>query len=73
MLFRSEDDDGNAASKPNGSAFITEQQAADLVALCDEIGVKHVKLKKHLKVNSFTELKASEYASVVAKVEAKRK
>ena len=68
-----EDDDGNAASKPNGSAFITEQQAADLVALCDEIGVEHVKLKKHLKVNSFTELKASEYASVVAKVEAKRK
>lgn len=67
-----EDDDGNGAAAPNKADRISEKQIADLIALCDEVGADQEKLKKYLKVGSFAELRISEYASVIAKVEAKR-
>lgn len=67
-----EDDDGNTASAPNKSDRISEQQIADLVALCEEVQADQAKLRRYLKIGSFAEIRTSEYQSVVAKVEAKR-
>lgn len=63
------EDDGKAA---DSSAFITEQQAADLAALVDEVGAALPQFLKYLKVERLTDLPAKKYRAAVAALENKR-
>lgn len=71
-----EDDDGNAAvaSKPQNGAteYITEQQAADLKALIDEVGETEDRFVKWARVQTLGKLPANAYSNAVKKLEAKR-
>lgn len=63
------DDDTDGADK---GGVITEEQAWDLEALRDEIGVDAAKFMKFLGVSTLAELPASKYAGAVAALEKKR-
>jgi hypothetical protein len=63
------DDDGQAG--PGG--FITEQQAADLAALIDEVGADRNRFVKYLGVATIEALPATKYTAAVKALEAKRK
>lgn len=70
-----EDDDGNSASrdrKPGKAALITENQAADLDALLEEVGGDKKAFMGYFKIASLRELPASEYGKAVAMANAKR-
>ena len=70
------DDDGNAAvSKSNGKAAdpaISEQQAADLQSLIEDVGADKAKFLKFIKANTLAEIRASSYSECVRQLEAKR-
>lgn len=73
-----EDDDGNAAAKAapkaNGNdPWITEHQAADLVALMDEVGADRERFLNHLRIDTLSRLPASRFADAVKALEMKRK
>ncbi len=63
------DDDGQAG--PGG--FITEQQAADLRALMEEVGSSEDRFVKYLRVESLAALPAAKFSAAVKALEAKRK
>jgi hypothetical protein len=63
------DDDGQAG--PGG--FVTEQQAADLAALIEEVGADRARFLKYLGVASVDALPAAKYTAAVKALEAKRK
>jgi hypothetical protein len=63
------DDDGQAG--PGG--FITEQQAADLRALMEEVGSSEDRFTKYLRVESLEALPAAKFPAAVKALESKRK
>lgn len=63
-----EDDDGNAASIPR----ITEQQAADLRALIEEVGANEANFLKYMKAGSIEQIQAAAYRDAVSALERKR-
>jgi hypothetical protein len=69
-LAAADDDDGKAT---HGGATITEDQAADLVALADDVGADRAKFCKYFKVESFSALPASRFQAAVDALNAKRK
>jgi hypothetical protein len=69
-LAAADDDDGKAS---HGGATITEDQAADLVALADDVGADRAKFCKYFKVESFSALPASRFQAAVDALNAKRK
>jgi len=64
-----QDDDARAAAD---APRITEAQVADLEALLDEVGADRAKFLAYLKVESLSEVKASEFSAVVKLLERKR-
>ena len=68
LAARDQDDDGQAA----GVATITTAQAADLLALADEVGLNVGKLLAWLKVERVEDLPAAHYQKAVAALESKR-
>lgn len=72
MIFNiptGDDDDGNAA----GSELITESEAADIKAVCDELKVNIPIFLKHLKIDSIETMPKSKMKNALAALEAKRK
>jgi hypothetical protein len=69
-LAAADDDDGKAS---HGGVTITEDQAADLVALADDVGADRAKFCKYFKVESFSALPASRFQAAVDALNAKRK
>lgn len=67
-----EDDDANAvvASTPE---FITEDQAANLEALIEEVGANRKNFLRYLKVDSLPKLQAQHYQAAVKALEEKRR
>jgi len=61
------DDDGQVAE------LITDQQAADLEALAEEVGADKARFLKFIKAPSFTDIPARAYATCVKQLEAKRR
>lgn len=68
LAARDQDDDGQAA----GVATITAKQAADLLALADEVGLDVARLMVWLKVERVEDLPAAHYQKAVAALESKR-
>lgn len=68
LAARDQDDDGQAA----GVATITAKQAADLLALADEVGLEVGKLLAWLKVERVEDLAAVHYQKAIAALESKR-
>ncbi|HSH42964.1 MAG TPA: ERF family protein [Arenicellales bacterium] len=64
------DDDGQAAG---GIERITEQQAADLRSLMEEVGADEVKFLKYLQAERIEAIQAAAYKDAVAALERKRK
>lgn len=62
------DDDGNGAT-----TRITEEQAADIQSLIDEVKANKTMFLKYFKIEKIEELAASAYKDAVAMLEAKRK
>ena len=69
MAAKGIDDDG----RKSDIEYITEDQAADINALLDEVGGDKEKFKAHLKIDSIEELPAEAYQHAIALIEAKRK
>lgn len=69
MAAKGVDDDGAKTT----AEYITEEQAADLNALLDEVGADKVKFRAHFKIDKIEELPAKAYKQAVALTEAKRK
>jgi len=70
-----EDDDGNSASAPapaNAAAFITEEQAATIQALIEDVGADTAKFLAYLKAPSLARIPAALYENAVAKLNQKR-
>lgn len=63
------DDDG----KGSETVFITEQQAADLTALLEEVKADKVKFLDHFKISKIEELPKKAYKQAVTLTEAKRR
>lgn len=68
LAAREQDDDGQAA----GVATITAKQAADLLALADEVGLDVARLLAWLKVERVEDLPAAHYQKAIAALESKR-
>ena len=64
-----QDDDGNSAAVE----VITEEQAADLTALLEEVGANKKAFCEYFKINSIPDLPAKAYKQAMAMTEAKRK
>lgn len=64
------DDDGNGAG---GAELITENQAADLIALIEEVGADKKKFMEYFKIDSIDTLPAKAYKQAVSMTEAKRR
>lgn len=72
-LTTEEDDDGAAAGgTAKSTETITESQAADLTALCDDVGAERSKFLKFMAVESFGEILASQHSRAVKALESKR-
>jgi hypothetical protein len=63
------DDDGNGPPP----AQITQQQAADLRALAEEVGADINAFLKYMGAQTFAEIRASDHARAVSALEAKRR
>lgn len=63
------DDDGKAG----GGGFITEQQAADLRALIQEVGSDEARFLKYVKCESIEAIPAAKFQQAVAALESKRR
>ena len=69
------DDDGEAAVQrvpANSQCFITEDQAATIQALVEDVGADMPKFLAYLKVPSINKIPSGLYESAVAKLNAKR-
>lgn len=66
LAAKGQDDDG-------AGEYITEEQAADLLALITEVGANKEKFLAYLKVESLGRIPAKSYQSCVKLLEAKRK
>lgn len=66
------DDDGNAAVEPEVK-LITEEQAADLQALIDEVDADKKAFLKACKIDTLEHLPATKLAGAIARLEKKRK
>lgn len=66
------DDDGNAAVEPEVK-LITEEQAADLRALIDEVDADKKAFLKACKIDTLEHLPATKLAGAIARLEKKRK
>lgn len=64
-------DEDNDGGKPQET--ITEQQAADIEALIDEVKADKPNMLKWLNVESIEQIPASRYSEVIKRLEAKRK
>jgi hypothetical protein len=62
------DDDGNAA----GIQYMSDEQAANLRALIDEVGADERKFLSYMQASSVEGIHASEYRRAVSALEAKR-
>ena len=62
-----EDDDGNAAS-----AKVTQEQADNIAALCDEVGKPAGDVAKYFGVKKLADLPAAKYAGIIKTLEKKR-
>jgi len=62
-----EDDDGNSASKP-----VSDQQAANIQALAEEVGVPLDRICSKLNVKSIDKIPAAQYQSVINKLQKQR-
>ena len=62
-----EDDDGNAAS-----AKVTQEQADNIAALCEEVGKPAADVAKYFGVKKLGDLPAAKYAGIVKTLEKKR-
>jgi hypothetical protein len=69
-LSASKDDDGRGTG--GGAATISESQIADLKALGEEVGANLPKFLNFMRVESLSDIKASDYKKAVAALEAKR-
>lgn len=58
ITSRGEDDDGKAAGAPK---FITDAQADELMALCEEVGADKIKFCKFFEIESFAEIVATDF------------
>lgn len=67
-----EDDDGNAASKPANGPTITDDQAANLEALIEEVSADRAAFLKYMRVASIEAIPAKYYAQAVKALESKR-
>ena len=72
-----EDDDAEAAVKPNGASngateYITENQAAELKSLIEEVGETEDRFIKWARIQTLGKLPKSAYSNAVKKLEAKR-
>ena len=56
-----------------GMAPITEEQAATLDSLIDEVGADRIKFLRYMKVNKLEDIRAQAYDDAVSALEAKRK
>lgn len=63
------DDDGRGAG---GGKTVTEDQAADLEALAEEVGADKTAFLKYLRVASFADIPATEHSNAVKALEKKR-
>lgn len=70
LAARDMDDDGRGAGAP--VATITAEQAADLQALIEEVGVDRGKFLAWLQVESIADIPAAQYRKAVAALESKR-
>jgi hypothetical protein len=70
-----EDDDGNSAVKsaPVEPVFISDDQAANIQALAEEVGADMTRFLKHMKVRTISSLPASQYHAAIQALETKRK
>lgn len=69
-LAAAKDDDGRSAGSA-GTELITEQQAADLKNLAEEVGANIPNFLRYLKVSSFDQLPVSKYAAALRALEQK--
>lgn len=70
-LSASEDDDGRAAG--SDTSFITDEQAASLRSVAEEVGADLVKFCQYLRVDSIPAIPASQFRRAMMALEAKRK
>jgi len=64
-----DDDDGNGA----GTEYVTEEQAATIKALADEVKADLPKFLQYVKAGSIAEIPAAHYSRAVKALEAKRR
>lgn len=69
MAAKGMDDDG----KGSETVYITDQQAADLTALLEEVKADKVKFLDHFKISKIEELPSKAYKQAVTLTEAKRR
>lgn len=69
VVFTDEDDDG----QQGGVEHITEDQAADLLALADEVGADVPRFLLYIKADSFETIRARDYQLALRALEAKRR
>lgn len=69
-IAASDDDDGAAG---NAGERVTEDQATELIELCEAVGADRAKFCKYLKVETLSELAASRFVEAKQALEAKRK
>lgn len=66
-----QDDDGQAAEA--ATATITDEQAASIEALADEVGADFAKFCSFFKISDIEQLPAAQYARAIKMLEAKRR
>lgn len=69
LTSRGADDDGNAAGD---GGYITEDQAADIQALMEDVGADRGRFLAYIKVGSIAEIPSAQFKKVLATLEAKR-
>ena len=71
-LVGDDDDDGEAATAAAAKP-ITEKQAADILALIEDVGADKARFLRHIKASSIEAIPASEYHKAIEALERKRK
>lgn len=65
-----DDDDGNRGGEPETP--VSDEQAANLQALAEEVGADATKFLKYMRAESFAAIPAAKYAAAVTALESKR-
>lgn len=71
-IYAGEDIPLDADAAPKQQAYITKEQATKIDALCREVHADVAKFLSYMKVGSFGEILAVDYAAAIAALEAKR-